>query len=175
MSDTARPPAYRAEAHHLESARDGTPLRLEVITPAGARLLGHGLANIDPWARVGYDPERMMAFLAAVETGATRYQIMADGLPAGVLVMRNPWLHGPYLHLFGLLPQYQRRGIGDVALRWIEAEARGRYRNLWLCVSSFNEGARRLYERHGYTLAGRLDGLVYDGLDELLMRKLLVP
>ena len=53
----------------------------------------------------------------------------------------------------------------------MEEEARGRYRNLWLCVSEFNSEARRLYERQGYELAGRLDSLVFDGLDELLMRK----
>ena len=74
----------------------------------------------------------------ATETGATRYQIIANDQPAGVLVMRNPWLHGPYLHLLGLLPAYHRRGIGDIALRWIEAEAQGHFRNLWLCVSAFN-------------------------------------
>ena len=171
MTSQLRRPPYQPVTHDLPNARDGTKLRLEVMTPAAANVLGPGLAAIDPWARVNYSAAHMTNFLAATETGATRYQIVADDKPAGVLVMRNPWLHGPYLHLLGLLPAYHRRGIGDIALRWIEAEAQGHFRNLWLCVSAFNTEAHKLYTRHGYELAGRLDSLVFDGLDELLMRK----
>jgi ribosomal protein S18 acetylase RimI-like enzyme len=113
----------------------------------------------------------MAGFLAATEVGAQRYAVLVADEPAGTVVIRDPWLHGPYLHLIGLLPPFHGLGVGSRVLDWMEAEAQGRYRNLWLCVSEFNDGARRLYERHGFALAGRLDSLVFDGLTELLMRK----
>ncbi len=170
-SITPRPPAFRSIAHDLGRDRNGTAVQLMPMSPAAAKILGPGLAAIEPWARVGFPAATMTAFLAASEAGAVRYQITVGDVAAGVLVIRHPWLHGPYLQLIGLLPPFHRRGIGEQALDWIESEARGRFRNLWLCVSAFNTDARRLYERQGYTLAGRLDDLVYEGLDELLMRK----
>ena len=44
---------------------------------------------------------------------------------------------------------------------------------VWLCVTGVNTGAQRLYRRRGYTLAGTLPGMLRDGDDELLMRKML--
>lgn len=166
-----RPDPFRPIGHDLGVARDGAAVRLAAMTPDAAAVLGPGLAAIDPWARVSYAGDAMTRFLSATEPGAVRYAITVDAGVAGALVVRNPWLHGPYLNLIGLLPPFHGRGVGSLALRWMEAEARGRSRNLWLCVSEFNVAARHLYEREGYVLAGRLDSLVFDGLTELLMRK----
>ena len=43
--------------------------------------------------------------------------------------------------------------------------------NVFICVSSFNAGARRLYERLGFELVGTLRELHVPGHDELLLRK----
>ncbi len=168
---SARPAPFRPVAQAIGMSRDGRLVRLVPMTASLADAVGPGLAGIDPWARVGYAPERMTGFLAATESGAQRYAVLVADEPAGTVVIRDPWLHGPYLHLIGLLPPFHGLAIGSRALDWMDAEARGRYRNLWLCVSEFNDGARRLYERHGFALAGRLDSLVFDGMTELLMRK----
>ena len=166
-----RPPPFRPVAQAIGMSRDGRLVRLVPMSASLAEAIGPGLAAIEPWARVGYVPERMTGFLAATETGAQRYAVLVGDEPAGTVVIRDPWLHGPYLHLIGLLPPFHGLGIGSRALDWMDAEVRGRYRNLWLCVSEFNDNARRLYERNGFVLAGRLDSLVFDGLTELLMRK----
>jgi ribosomal protein S18 acetylase RimI-like enzyme len=42
---------------------------------------------------------------------------------------------------------------------------------VFLCVSSFNDAARRLYERLGYAAVGRLPNFLVDGHDEILMMK----
>lgn len=153
-------------------ARDGAAVALVPMTALAARDLGTRLAAIDPWARVDFAAEAFVAFLAAGEPAVSRYRVLVEDADAGVVVIRHRWLHGPYLHLLGLVPGMQGRGIGDVALAWFEAEARGAgLRNLWLCCSAFNTGARRFYEVHGFALAGVLASLVWDGQDELLMRK----
>ena len=77
--------------------------------------------------------------------------------------------------MFAVLPAHQKRGIGARVLAWYESEARGHFRNLWLCVSGFNPDAQRLYRQHGFEHVATLDGLVRDGDDELLMRKRLAP
>jgi len=40
-----------------------------------------------------------------------------------------------------------------------------------MCVSDFNTGARRLYERLGYRLVGELTDYIVAGRSELLLRK----
>jgi ribosomal protein S18 acetylase RimI-like enzyme len=47
--------------------------------------------------------------------------------------------------------------------------------NIFMCVSSFNIGARRLYERHGYTVVGELTDYLVEGHSEILLRKTFGP
>lgn len=164
-------PPYRVGCHDIGNARDGSRITLAPMTADVARTLGPALAGIEPWARLGTSPALMRSFLGAVEAGAPRFQILAQGAVAGCVVVRHPWLHGPYLNLIGLLPPYQSRGIGERALSWFEAEARGHYRQVWLCVSHHNTGAQKFYAAHGYSVVATLDSLVKDGFDEILMRK----
>lgn len=169
-------PLYSTEPGPIGEAHDGRPVALQAMTPQAAGTLGHALAAIDPWARVNYKGETLAAFFAKTEDAAPRYRIMCAGELAGAMVMRHPWLHGPYLNLIGLLPPFHGTGIGSVALSWMEREARAAgQRNLWLCVSSYNTEARRLYEHQGFRLAAELDDLAIDGFQELLMRKRLTP
>lgn len=166
------PAPYRADPGLIGKARDGTEVVLIPMTRETAEFLGSGLAAIDPWARITYSANRLSSFLAMIEDGAPRYQIVASAAIAGTIVVRNPWLAGPYLNILGLLPDFSGRGIGDVVLQWFEAEARrAEFRNIWLCVSSFNTGAERFYRAHGFTRVATLDELTIEGADEILMRK----
>jgi ribosomal protein S18 acetylase RimI-like enzyme len=89
-----------------------------------------------------------------------------------VIVVQDPFLHGPYLKLIGILPHFQGQSLGLRLLRWMESEARqAEARQLWLCVSTFNARARAFYERFGFEAVAILDKLASDASDELLMRK----
>ena len=50
-----------------------------------------------------------------------------------------------------------------------------RHPNVFLCVSAFNAGARRLYERLGYATVGELTDFLAAGQSEILLRKSLGP
>lgn len=153
----------------------GRAVTLAPMTLEAAGALGQAMAAIDPWARAGYSAERLCDFFARSEAATSRYCILADAALAGVMVVRHAWLHGPYLHFIGLRPEFHGQHIGDAALGWLEREARrGNSRNIWLCCSDYNTGARRFYEAHGFRITAEIDGLVFDGMSELLMRKQLV-
>jgi len=47
--------------------------------------------------------------------------------------------------------------------------------NCFLCVSSFNTNAQRLYARLGYQRIGELTDFIIPGAGEILMRKTLGP
>ena len=76
----------------------------------------------------------------------------------------------PYVASVAVTEAERGRGVGTALLDAAEARyPKARY--VFLCVSSFNAGARALYERHGYRLVGELPDYVVDGHAELLMGK----
>lgn len=165
---------YPAEPGQIGVSRTGASVSLARMTDEAAKILGTSLAAIDPWARAKRTPEHFTTFFAAKDdAGARRYQILADGRLAGAIVVRSPWLSGSYLQLLGMLPGSEGQGVGSVTLDWLVAQAQehGKFRNVWLCVSSFNTEAQRLYRAHGFEKAALLDDLAIVGIDELLMRK----
>lgn len=166
---------FRADPGSIGRDAAGRQIALAPMTAGAAGVLGLAMAAIDPWARAGYPAQFLRDFFAKPEIGSSRYRIQTGDALAGVMVVRHAWLHGPYLHFIGLLPEFHGQRIGDAALGWLENEARlGRARNLWLCCSDDNAGARRFYEAHGFRVTAEFDGLVSDGMNELLMRKRLV-
>lgn len=154
------------------AAHDLGDLTLAPLAPENASTLGEALAAIPPWSVIGYPAERMTRGLTREAASVKRFEVLAGGRLAGLIVIQDPFLHGPYLQLLAVLPGFQGRNIGLRLLRWMEAEARrAESRQLWLCVSEFNERARAFYERFGFTEVALLDKLATDASDEIFMRK----
>jgi len=172
MPDPLRP--FRSDRYAIGTSRDGRALALGAMTPAAADLLGPQVAAVGPWAHYGFGTGKITTGFKGSDDGVIRYQIECGGDLAGAVIILCPWLAGPYLQMLAVLPAHQNRGIGARFLAWYEAEARGQFRNLWLCVSAFNTEAQRLYRAHGFERVATLEGLVRDGDDEHLMRKRLV-
>jgi hypothetical protein len=61
--------------------------------------------------------------------------------------------------------------VGSALLAFAEERIFREHPNVFICVSDFNPGARRLYERLGYRLVGELADYVVAGHSELLLRK----
>jgi ribosomal protein S18 acetylase RimI-like enzyme len=59
--------------------------------------------------------------------------------------------------------------------RWAEQRVFCESPNVFLCVSSSNRGAQRLYRRLGYQVVGRLRGFIAAEHDEILLRKTIGP
>jgi len=167
----AKPAPYSAPRYELGCTRAGPEVTLAVMTQPAARELSAALAAIDPWARLSVSAAQLETLFTTRGEGAIPFAIRAGSQPVGAVVIRYPWLHGPYLNFLGLTPEHQRRGIGALVLEWMEREVQNRARNLWLCVASFNTPALRFYERRGFTPAATLDSLLADRFDEVLMRK----
>ncbi len=147
-------------------------IRFEPMTASAAAIPGGALAKIDPWALYGYTPAALSAYLAAREADAPRFEIIVDRAIAGAIGIRRNWMRGPYLQFLGILPPYQRQGVGRMALAWFEGEARARAeQNIWVAASDFNARALAFYERHGFGRVATLDGLIAEGRSEILFRK----
>jgi diamine N-acetyltransferase len=142
------------------------------MTAKAAQELGTAFAEIDPWARYAYTAPALTAYLGTHEADAPRVEIVVDGDLAGAICVRRNWLRGPYLQFLGILPAFQHRGTGSLALDWFEGQARAaQAQNLWVAASDFNARALAFYTQRGFSRVARLEDLIVEDSAEILLRK----
>ena len=127
------------------------------------------MAANDPWLTLRRDYASCLEVLG--NTTKERYLIAADGERAGLLILD---MHGPfpgYIQSIGLMAAARGRGLGTRAIAWAEERIFRDSPNVFICVSSFNPAAHRLYTRLGYEPIGTLKSFIVDEHDEWLLRK----
>lgn len=127
------------------------------------------MAGSEPWLTLGRDAASCRAGLANPLKEC--YLVAADGTRAGVLVLDMTGPFPGYIQSICIAPPARGQGLGSRVLAWAEERIFRDSPNAFICVSSFNPDARRLYERLGFELVGTLTGLFVDQHDELLLRK----
>jgi [ribosomal protein S18]-alanine N-acetyltransferase len=123
----------------------------------------------EPWRTLGRSLE---ASLAVLQNPTKEVYVATSGAAVrGFLILD---LTGPfpgYVQTVCVAPEARDRGLGSRLLAFAEARIFRESPNVFMCVSSFNHGARRLYARLGYEEVGVLRGYVVPEYDELLLRK----
>jgi ribosomal-protein-alanine N-acetyltransferase len=137
---------------------------------ACARLM----ADSEPWITL---KRSFQSALVALQDPGKELHVVLDAEDAVVafilLDLRGP-LAG-YIQSICVRHNLRGQGLGTGLMAWAERRISQVSPNVFLCVSSFNVGARRLYERLGYEMVGRLPDFLVHGHDELLFRKTLGP
>lgn len=127
------------------------------------------MAGNEPWVTLqrGLDECRV-----AVRRPGTALFISREGEQRlGFVLLAEHGLAGsPYIASIAVNAAARGRGIGSELLRFAEARYRPS-RHIFLLVSSFNERARRLYERSGYRQVGEIADYVVAGHSEYIMHK----
>jgi [ribosomal protein S18]-alanine N-acetyltransferase len=144
-----------------------------VIRPLAAedRPAVIALLDSDPWRRLGYSAADWNRLLATPLEGRDGLVLVAGGAVSGLALVRRNFLAGDYLELFAVAAAVRGRGLGAAFLAHLESMVFARARNFFVCVSDFNDGARRFYASHGYAHVGTLPDLLVRGSAELLLRK----
>jgi ribosomal protein S18 acetylase RimI-like enzyme len=127
------------------------------------------MAATDPWITLGRD---YAASLKVIQDPSREVYVAADetGI-AGFIVVCMVGAFIGYIQTVLVAPERQGMGIGSKLVAFAEDRIFRDSPNSFLCVSSFNTGARRLYERLGYEYVGELTDYVVSGYSELLFRK----
>ena len=131
------------------------------------------MCSSEPWITLerGYE-----ASVAALEDSSReRYVAESGGELAGFLIVNMAGAFVGYIQTVCVAPEFRGQRIGTQLIRFAEERIFRESPNVFLCVSSFNAGARRLYERLGYGVVGELKDYVVRGHSEILMRKSLGP
>jgi ribosomal protein S18 acetylase RimI-like enzyme len=141
------------------------PLATEDEAERCARLM----AASEPWLtlRRSYQASRRIVQDPTREV----YVAHAAGALVGCLILCLAGPFSGYIQSVLVAPEYRGRGLGTRLIDFAEERIFRVSPNVFLCVSSFNAGARRLYERLGYTYVGELTDYLVPGHSELLFRK----
>ena len=131
------------------------------------------MAATDPWLKLGMDFE---ICLAAFE-GAHRevYMVHQEKELAGFVIIQVTGTFSGYIQSICISEKYRGRGIGTTLMRFCEKRIMEFSPNIFICVSVFNHGAKKLYESMGYKAVGELESFLREGFTELLMRKTAGP
>ncbi len=133
------------------------------------------LGESDPWRRLGYSADDWRRIFCPTPQGRDCYVTLLDGRVAGVAIVKQKFLLGDYLELLGVAVWARQNGLGGQLLQYIEELAFKRTKNLFACVSDFNERARAFYQKHGYQEIGPMPNFLIPGSAEILLRKTAGP
>lgn len=132
------------------------------------------MAGSEPWTTLGRSLDQCRSLLA--RPGFLLYVALSGSQPLGFLYLHRYGLAGsPYVASIAVADAARGRGIGAQLMTFAEDLFRQEARHLFLCVSSFNAGARRFYERLGYAAVGELPDYIVKGASEIVMHKRLEP
>ena len=133
------------------------------------------LADSDPWKRLGYQASDWDSYFTPLPLGRDCYVIDQNGKVAGIAVVRQKFLLGDYLELLGVANWGRGKGLGGRLLARVESAVFSREKNLFACVSDFNDRARHFYKIHDYQEIGPLPNFLIPGSAEILLRKTIGP
>lgn len=128
------------------------------------------MASTDPWLRLGRTIDSCRALLHKARLDVVVASRDGDRLGFAI-VDAEGFAGGPYLKAIAVDAMERAAGVGSAILDHVESRWGAQAGNMFLCVSSFNEGAKALYERRGYVPIGTLEKYLVDDADEIMMRK----
>jgi ribosomal-protein-alanine N-acetyltransferase len=131
------------------------------------------MSSSDPWITLALPYEYCMK---AFE-GDNREVFLAEfeQEPAGFVIMQTQGTFKGYIQTIFMKVSWRGRGLGRKLIEFCEDRILKYSPNVFICVSSFNQGAIRLYEELGYQRVGELEHFLKRGYSEILYRKTVGP
>lgn len=138
-----------------------------------ARACARLMAESEPWLTLGRTYE---ASLAVVQDPSREVYVARDEEElAGFLILCMTGAFVGYIQTICIHPERRGQGLGSRLVEFAEQRILAESPNVFMCVSSFNRDARRLYERLGYRVVGELTDYIVQGHSEILLRKSVGP
>ncbi len=128
-----------------------------------AEICARMMANSEPWVTLR---QNYTAWLEIVTDPSREvYLAFVDGEIAGFIILHLRGIFNGYIQSVCVEPEWRNKGIGSRLMTFAEGRIFSETDNVFICVSTFNQDARRLYERLGYEVTGE------PGDSEILLRK----
>jgi [ribosomal protein S18]-alanine N-acetyltransferase len=131
------------------------------------------MASSEPWLTLGRSYETSLAIIE--DPTRETYVARDGGQLIGFLIICMTGAFVGYIQTICIHPQHRGRGLGSRIVEFAEQRILSEVPNVFMCVSSFNHAARRLYQRLGYEVVGELPDYIVTGHSEILLRKTTGP
>jgi ribosomal-protein-alanine N-acetyltransferase len=127
------------------------------------------MCTTDPWItlKMNYD----LCLLAFEGTCKEIYVLRVHNEIAGFVIIQTGGTFSGYIQTICISEKYRGQRLGTKLLEFSEERILKFSPNVFICVSSFNKGAIKLYYEFGFKLIGTMENFVREGFDELLLRK----
>ena len=136
---------------------------------ADAEICASLMAASEPWLTLGRSYEACLAIIR--DPTREVYVARAPADIAGFLILCMTGAFVGYIQTICIDPAHRGQGLGSKLIEFAEQRILAESPNVFMCVSSFNPDARRLYERLGYRMVGELTDYIVAGHSEILLRK----
>lgn len=131
----------------------------------GARLM----ASQEPWITLQRSYAASLELLQ--QELSEVYMCLVDEERAGFILLKRKGSFTGYIQTIVIDEPFRGKGIGTRLIRFAEEKIGEISPNVFICVSSFNQRAHRLYLSLGYEEVGVLKDYIRKGYDEILLRK----
>jgi len=127
----------------------------------------------EPWSTIGMSVDHIMDTLNyPLQDVYAAY--MGEEI-VGTMVIHTKGAFPAYLKCIAVKPDLSGRKLIGQMMEFIEKVIFSTYKNLFLCVSSFDLAAQNFYNNLGYEKIGELKNYLVEGHNEILMRKTIAP
>ena len=131
------------------------------------------MAKSDPWItlEMGFD------FCIQAFEGAAKevYSIKNNNEIVGFVILQIDGTFKGYIQTICIDEDYRGKGLGKKLLTFCEERIFTISPNVFICVSSFNTRALKLYLDFGFNIVGELNDFIKKGFTETLLRKTIGP
>lgn len=137
--------------------------------PGKIAICADMMSRTDPWARMGLS----LDFCLRAFEGFFRevYILELDHKLEGFVILQVTGSFKGYIQTLCVSESMRNKGLGKKLLEYAEARIHRISPNLFICVSTFNTRALKLYEDFGFSRVGILNNFLKEGFDEILLRK----
>jgi ribosomal protein S18 acetylase RimI-like enzyme len=140
---------------------------------AEAETCARMMANSEPWITLRRDHDASLKIIT--DPSREVYLATLSGKIVGFSILLMQGAFVGYIQSVCVAPEWRAKGIGSQLMAFVEKRILSETPNVFICVSSFNKGAQKLYERLGYEAIGELKDYIISGHSEILLRKTVAP
>lgn len=145
----------------------------QTTDPADFAFCAKMMSHTDPWITLGIDEDQCAK---AFEGNFREVFVLRNGNEiAGFFIIQPQGTFKGYIQTIAISEGYRGKGYGTRILQFCEERILKYSPNIFICVSSFNEDALRLYLRFGFEKIGEMKDFIKAGFTEILLRKTVGP
>jgi ribosomal-protein-alanine N-acetyltransferase len=131
------------------------------------------MSRSEPWVMLKRTYDDVIGFITDDISEVHLVQSGSQMIGFAIIKLRGAFVG--YIQSIVVKPQFRNKGIGRTFMKYLEEHIFSEHPNVFICASSFNPGAKRLYEELGYETIGELKNYIVRGHSEILMRKSRAP